>query len=95
MSGTVTSIDLQTRNASIEITHPETGRTLLIEGYVPPECDIRINGMPVELSALRVGDQAEVEGTLQRGEPISVNWVRVQRLAPATEPATSPSAEGP
>lgn len=95
--GTITRIDVQTRKASIEYVHPKTGRTLQIDGTVPRDCDIQIDGEPASLSDLRVGEQAEVEGTIHRDMTISANWVRVTRSAgaAATAPATKPSAEDP
>ena len=94
ITGTVTRIDLQTWTASIELVHPKTGRRLQIDGVVPPDCDIRIDGKPARLSDLIVGEQATVEGVIHWNGSISANWVRVTRAAasaPVPPVATQPS----
>lgn len=94
ITGTVARIDLQTRIASIELVHPKTGRRLQIDGAVPPDCDIRIDGKSARLSDLRVGEQATVEGVIHWNGSISANWVRVTRAAdsaPAPPADTQPS----
>lgn len=97
ISGTIMSIDVQARTASIEFVHPKTGRTLQIDGTVPPGCDISIDGRPASMEDLRVGEQAEVEGTIHRDMTISVNWVRVSRTrnSSSTQPTSTPADQDP
>jgi hypothetical protein len=97
ITGTVARIDLRTRIASIELVHPKTGRRLQIDGAVPPDCDIRIDGEPARLSDLRVGEQATVEGVIHWNGSISANWVHVIRAADSdpAPPATTQPSEKP
>ena len=97
ISGTIMSLDAQARMASIEFVHPKTGRTLQIDGTVPPGCDIRIDDEPADMDDLRIGEQAEVEGTIHRDMTISVNWVRVSRTGngSTTRPTSTPADEDP
>ena len=90
ITGTITRIDLETRTASIEFVHRKTGRTLRIDGTVPPDCDIRIDGRPARLSDLKVGQHTTVQGTIHRDATISANWVRVTRAADSPPTACQP-----
>jgi hypothetical protein len=99
ITATILAIDPQARTASIEFVHPKTGKTLELEGRVPEECDIQIDGRPAKLSDLRVGERAEVNGTIHANITLSANWVRVTRAAkttpvPGTTPATT-ATSGP
>jgi len=94
--GTITRIDVENRTATITYLHPRTGQNREIPGIVPEHCEISIDGESAELSELRVGEQAEVEGTLRPNMPITANWVRVTRAPTATsrgatsQPTTAP-----
>ena len=93
---TIVSIDPESRTATIEYVQPKTGRALQIEGYVAPECDIRIDGEPATMRDLRIGEQAEVQATV-RGTNIRANWVHVTRgdALPATQPSSAASPDSP
>lgn len=95
--GTITHINLATRTATIEFIHPKSGRTLAIDGTAPPDCDIRIDGQPAQLTDLRIGEEVEVEGTIHGDMTITANWVRVARAGrPATTtPTTTHSTTDP
>jgi hypothetical protein len=91
INATIVSIDAVNRTASIAFVHPKTGQTLELKGSVPPECDIQINGKPAQMSDLKSGERAEVNGTIRRDMTLSANWVRVTRAAD-TRPAANSSA---
>ncbi len=74
----ITRIDVQTREAAIELIHPRTGQPLEIEGVVPLGCEITIDGRPADLSELIVGEQAFVEASI-RGNSITAQRVAVTR----------------
>jgi hypothetical protein len=95
VEGTIVQIDAATRQGAIEVVHPKTGKLLRIEGFVPPDCDIQIDGQPAGLGDLRVGEKARVEGTIHPDLTIIANWVRVSRqdATSASQPAaTQPGA---
>jgi hypothetical protein len=91
--GTIVQIDTATRQAVFEIVHPKTGKPLRIEGSVPQECDIQIDGKAAQLADLRVGEKVRAEGTIYPDLAIVVNWVRVHRPVAAT--ASQPTATRP
>ena len=84
---TITRIDADARTASVELVRPKTGQTIQLEGTVPPECEISIDGQPAALGDLRVGDRAQVRGRVHSDRTLSADWVRVTRAATATSPA--------
>lgn len=94
---TIKRIDPAARRAVVELTHPKTGQTLEIEGSVPPECDIQIDGRPARLDELRAGEMATVEAVMGRDASLSANWVRVTRAPgpPASRPATTDAPPRP
>ena len=91
VEGTIVQIDASAREATLDIIHPKTGQPLKIMGLVPDDCDIKIDGVEANLDDLRVGERAQVNGTISRSLRIAANWVRVSRQ-PATQPATTPPA---
>jgi hypothetical protein len=66
VEATITFVDPSARRASIETTHPKSGAAVEVNGEVPPECTITINGQPADLADLRVGDSAVVRGRVLR-----------------------------
>jgi len=64
--GTIRSLDLASRRATVEVILPSTGNTRQLEGEVPVECKIEINGKPAGLEDLRVGDAVQVRARIDR-----------------------------
>lgn len=90
VEGTIVQVNVATHRASVEIIHPKTGKPLRIEGIVPAECDIQIDGVPARMEDLCVGEHVRTEGTIHPDYTIVANWVRVSRQAvPAASPATA------
>jgi hypothetical protein len=93
--GTIVQIDTATRQAVFEIVHPKTGKPLRIEGSVPQDCDIQIDGKASRLTDLRVGEDVRAEATIYPDLTVVINWVRVSRqgMATTSQPAaTQPNA---
>lgn len=90
VEGTIVQVDVTKHRAAIEIIHPKTGKPLRIEGIVPAECDIQIDGVPARMEDLCVGEHVRTEGTIHPDYTIVANWVRVSRRAvPAASQATA------
>jgi hypothetical protein len=64
--GTIRSLDLASRRATLEVILPATGATRQLEGEVPVGCKIEINGKPANLEDLRVGDTVQVRARIDR-----------------------------
>jgi hypothetical protein len=90
ISGRITSIDTNSRTASLEFVHPKTGETLRLHGQVPLDCDIRIDDRPATLAELQPGERVEVEGIVHRDRTLSAIRVRVSRSAGSS---SKPAAE--
>ncbi len=97
VSGRVVSMDTTLRTASLEIVHPKTGETLHLEGHVPLDCNIFIDGRPASLAELRAGERVDVEGIIHRDGTLSANRVSASRTetAPSNDPASSQAAPKP
>jgi hypothetical protein len=97
VSGRIVSIDAASRTASLEIVHPKTGATLQLEGHVPLDCNILIDGRPASLAELRAGERVDVEGIIHRDRTLSANRVRASRAEtePASQPASTQAAPTP
>lgn len=97
ITGRVLAIDVASRKAAMEFTHPKTGKTFQLDGHVPPECDIQIDGKPAQLTDLKVGETIDVFGTLYRNGNMEAKWVKVSRTAsqPSPAPSSSPAATQP
>ena len=97
ITGKVLAIDVAGRKAAMEFVHPKTGKAFQLDGHVPPECDIKIDGKPGQLSDLKVGETIDVFGTLYRNGNMEAKWVKVTRSAsqPASAPAGSPTTSSP
>lgn len=91
ITGRVLSIDPATRKASMEFTHPKTGKTFQLSGVVPPECSITIDGRIGTLDEIKAGETIEVYGTLYRSGEMHAQRVTVRRGAsqPTSAPASS------
>lgn len=66
VEATITFVDPVARRASIETTHPKSGAAVEVNGEVPSECMITVNGEPADLADLQVGDVAIVRGRILR-----------------------------
>jgi hypothetical protein len=93
VEGTLTSLDVATRQAALEVINPRDGQLLEIYGYVPPGCPIHLNAQPVTLEKLTAGDRVVVHATWDRkrkkATAASVEAMRPAR--PASAPATTPA----
>jgi hypothetical protein len=97
VSGQIVSIDAASRTAALEIVHPKTGEKLQLEGQVPLDCNIVIDGRPASLADLRPGERVEVAGIIHRDRTLSANRVRVSRTgaAQSSQPSSGPAASQP
>lgn len=94
-SATITQIDAARRTGEVEFVHPKSGQTMRVTAnYIPPECEITINGEPATLADVRVGDTVAVHGTAYADNTVKPAWVRVKRTTGATQPATASSPAG-
>lgn len=93
VEGTVTWVDAENREASLEFVNPLNGELMEKKADVPEECELKLNGQPAELSDFRAGDQAEIKVLFLRKEkkiiPLSVG---VKRETEATMPTTQPTS---
>lgn len=64
--GTIRTLDVATRQASVEVIVPATGVTRELHGEVASDCAIEIDGKPATLADLRVGDAVEVRARIDR-----------------------------
>jgi len=97
IDGTIAEIDLESRTAALEFTHPKTGQTMTIRGEVPADCDIRIDGRPATLRDLRIGERISVHGQISMGRRVTALAVRVSRgeqPGPSSGPAPPATAPG-
>jgi len=58
--GTITSLDIERREAAVEVIDAANGTTREFAGAVPPECLISFDGRSVAFDDLRVGDVVHV-----------------------------------
>jgi len=89
VEGTILDIDVASRTASLEFTHPKSGQLFTVSGILPVHCDIQIDGQPAKLTDLRVGETARVGGTFDSAKRVTCNWVHVWRQS---DMASSPPA---
>lgn len=97
-SATITKMDAERRTGEVEFVHPKTGQTMRVTAAnIPPECEVRINGVPATLADVRVGDTVAVHGTLYYDQTVKPDWVRVTRPVAATQtaPASAPAGDQP
>lgn len=101
---TITAIDPHQRTAEIEFLHPKSGEKMRLAADVPAGCEILLDGKPLPLAELRVGDKVDVKGTINQtllGASVHPQQVRVVRasttppIATAPAPATAPAAGTP
>jgi hypothetical protein len=86
IQGTVIAVDPAARTASLEFPHPRTGELLTLEGSVPADCEIRVNGKPATIADVHVGDVVRVKGHVDASKHITARWVHIQRPA-TTQPS--------
>ncbi len=79
VEATITFVDPTERRASIETTHPRSGAAIEVDGEIPPECTITINGEPADLGDLHIGDSAVVRGRILR-QPEQASKKRAKRF---------------
>ncbi len=89
IEGKITAVDVVTRTASIEFVHPKSGQVHEISSYVPPNCEIMIDGQPGEMADIQVGEMVRAEGAIGRDNEVSVKRVWVSRKGAATQPAAT------
>lgn len=85
--GDVTFIDYASRKAEMELPDPKGGTAMVIEGEIPTDCAITIDGKPGDITDIAVGDRVRVKAKLEKrrgpdGEkrkhltPVSVSVLR-------------------
>lgn len=87
--GTILSIDVASRQATIEFVHPKSGQRFQLAGDVPADCNIHIDGKPATLADLKVGEQVRVEGTVGRDKHVVAKSVWVTRAPTTTSAPTA------
>lgn len=89
--GSITAIEGD--RVTARVPHPKTGQPIELSTTLAPNCPITLDGRPIALADLRVGDRISADGSLVRGSGrIVVHAVRVERGA-ASAPAASAPAE--
>ena len=88
-AGRITHLDLPARRATLEITHPKSGKTMELAGQMADDCVIRIDGRPARLEDLQVGEIIQVEALLYSGEKIVATSILARRAGPATPSANA------
>jgi len=96
VEGTVTFVDVATRQASLEVKSPKDGHLVEIAGVVPAECPIRIGGQAAGLDKVVPGDRARVSGTWnKKTKQVKALAIEIQRPVATTGPAAAGPAGGP
>lgn len=90
---TLTSLDVATRTAKIEVVLPKNGKRITLSAEVPADCEIYVDGVPAAMSEIRVGDRGEAEGVIYRTGKLIAKRVTVTRSAAPGAATSSPSAE--
>jgi|GEM_PF-3480042 hypothetical protein len=83
---TIRMLDVARQTAEVEFAHPKTGRRIRLTGTLAPGCEILVDGQPATLADLRVGDLADVHGTVYPDYSVQADRVRVYRAATVTRP---------
>jgi hypothetical protein len=94
---TLTMIDAAKGSAEIEFVHPKSGRKLKLTGTMAPGCQILIDGQPAQLADVRVGDVADLKGTVYstfsgysvQADRVSIRRSSSQPALPVSQPAGS------
>ena len=95
--GVITKVDYATRRGSLKFVHPKTNDAIEVEGEIPTDCAIEIDGSPGKITDIRVGDDAIVKVSVRRNTgTVIVSGLKIIR-APATQPAAAhaPAADTP
>lgn len=85
--GSVTYIDYASREAEMELPDPKGGTAMSVDGVVPADCTITVDGKAATLNEIAVGDRVFVKAKLEkiktstgkkekRLTPVSVNVIR-------------------
>lgn len=64
--GRVTYVDVESRQAEIEMPNPNSGVPMTIQGDVPADCRFTIAGRPAALKDLHVGDKVRVKARITK-----------------------------
>jgi hypothetical protein len=92
---TITMIDSGTGTAGIEFVHPKSGQKVPLSASVGPKCTITLDGKPVTLKDLRIGDKVDVRGVVTKSlADISVEPQQVTARR-ATSTTSAPTASRP
>jgi hypothetical protein len=93
----ITALDPAAGSAEIEFAHPKTGKLMRLHGTVGEECEILLNGEPVTVADLQVGDTVDVRGRIHQSftdVTVEALWVSARRevasSAPEADSETSP-----
>lgn len=91
VEGTITFVDVATRQASLEVKSPKDGHLVEIAGVVPEDCPIVINGKTATLDQVATGDRATVGGTWNKKtkqvKAVSIDITRTAEPVAETQPA--------
>lgn len=93
IKGTIASLNLETRHASLSFKHPRTWKDMTVDGVVPADCPITIDGRPATLADLHVGEHVRVRCRItadKRITPLAV--VAVRKPANVETPASMAEA---
>jgi hypothetical protein len=97
--GSIAAIDVSARTAMLDVIHPKTGVAFQVSGTVQDDCRVELDGAPVGLEQLRVGDTVEVRGLMSRlTGSMEATEVRAKRRpsaagggSAASQPASAPA----
>ena len=92
--GTVLSLDLARRTASVEIIHPRTGQAFRMEGQLPDGCPVTLDGEPSDFGEIRVGDRVLLKRTGMKLLAVDIRRSVAVDAGPAAS-ASAPAATAP
>ena len=86
---TVTAIDVAGRRATVEFIHSKSGQLISMDGDLPDDDKIRIDGKPATIRDVRVGDKVVLER--KDKQILSVNVERELPMPESRPTATAPA----
>jgi hypothetical protein len=93
VKGRVTSINLSSGEVAMKCYIPKQKVERDVTGKLAPEAEILINGSTAQLEDVRVDDQVEVKGYLQKRDDAEPLWVATKVEITRADAQTQPAAQ--